>query len=68
MGGLFLENERDLDFVADRALYFPFKILALTFALLRNAFGLQVRIAGYLACSLLDISYNFIAEAFSLVI
>lgn len=68
MGGLFLENERDLDFVADRALYFAFKILALAFAFLRDTFSLQVRIAGYFACSLLEVSYNFIAEAFGLVI
>ncbi len=68
MGGLFLENERDLDFVADRALYFPFKILALTFALLRNAFGLQRLISGYLARSLLEVSCDFVAEAFGLVI
>lgn len=68
MGGLFLENERDLNFVADRALYFALKILALAFAFLRDAFGLQGLISGYLARSLLEVSCDFVAEAFGLVI
>jgi hypothetical protein len=67
-GGPFHVHERDLDFVADRALYFALKILALAFAFLRDAFGLQALISGYLARSLLEVSCDFVAEAFSLVI
>jgi len=72
LGGLFLGMNgtwgQDLDLVADHALHFAFKFLAFATTFLQNAFGLQAFIARYLARSLLDVAYDFIAQAFGLVI